>query len=401
MRKRGLCLALGVLLAGILGSACAGQIPVSGSGKGSAATQSAQQTWSAASVATQAALEAEVNQLRTQVAQAGPAGESSQAATSTTLPPTPVPTLTSIPPTPTRTPVPPTPTPTAVTLACNLVQFVADVSIPDGSVVQPGASFTKTWRLKNIGSCTWTTDYALVFADGDRLGGPAGLTLPGSVLPGQVIDLSVDLVAPFQAGSYHGNWRLRDAGGVLFGLGRANSPFYVAIEVTGSQSANALDFVATYCQAEWSSGAGQLPCPGESSDSRGSIRRITKPTLENGLISDDPALLTYPQMISDGVIRGKYPSVRVEPGYHFTTIIGCAYNSDACDVNFQLDYQIGSSSIQTLAVWQEVYDGTFHRVDVDLGNLAGSDVNFILTVFANGVPTQDRALWLAPHIATK
>ena len=36
-------------------------------------------------------------------------------------------------------------------------QFVADVTVPDGARYDPNAAFTKTWRLRNIGTCTWTT----------------------------------------------------------------------------------------------------------------------------------------------------------------------------------------------------------------------------------------------------
>jgi hypothetical protein len=45
--------------------------------------------------------------------------------------------------------VPPTP-------ACDQAQFIKDVTIPDGTVIAPGTSFKKTWRLKNIGTCTWS-----------------------------------------------------------------------------------------------------------------------------------------------------------------------------------------------------------------------------------------------------
>ena len=38
-------------------------------------------------------------------------------------------------------------------------QFVADVTVPDGTRYDPGATFTKTWRLRNIGTCTWTTSW--------------------------------------------------------------------------------------------------------------------------------------------------------------------------------------------------------------------------------------------------
>ncbi|NIP41529.1 MAG: hypothetical protein GWN00_05010, partial [Aliifodinibius sp.] len=37
----------------------------------------------------------------------------------------------------------------------------------------PRTAFTKVWRLQNVGTCTWTADYDMVFISGDRMGGDA------------------------------------------------------------------------------------------------------------------------------------------------------------------------------------------------------------------------------------
>jgi hypothetical protein len=117
-------------------------------------------------------------------------------------------------------------------LPCNRADFVADISAYDGTSYSPGGYFTKTWRLRNSGSCTWTSDYDLVFDSGSAMGGPATLSLPGAVAPGQLIDLSVNLQAPLSNGSYLGYWKLQDAAGVRFGYGaNSASPFWVRINV--------------------------------------------------------------------------------------------------------------------------------------------------------------------------
>ncbi len=148
------------------------------------------------------------------------------------------PTQTAIPATatplpPTSTPVPPTntPLPTATTVSyCDWVAFIKDVSIPDGSRFQLGDTFTKTWRLKNRGTCTWTPDYMLVFVSGDPMGGTTAVRLPGNVAPGQTVDLSVTLTVPATYGHYISNWMLRNPSGALFGYGdNANKAFYVDI----------------------------------------------------------------------------------------------------------------------------------------------------------------------------
>ncbi len=131
-------------------------------------------------------------------------------------------------PQPTNT-QPPTDTP----IPCNLARFVKDVSIPDGTKLEPGEDFTKTWRLKNTGSCAWTSGYDIVFSGGDAMGAPAAVQITsGTVQPGNNVDVSVDLTAPNAEGTYRGNWQLRDPSGVIFDI--ENSPtglFWVEIKV--------------------------------------------------------------------------------------------------------------------------------------------------------------------------
>lgn len=110
---------------------------------------------------------------------------------------------------------------------CNNADFVTDVTIPDGTILDPNESFTKTWRLKNAGTCSWTPSYAVVFSSGDSMSGPATQALAGNVDPGQTMDISVDLKAPATGGDYTGYWKLRNAAGVTF------ATFYVTIKVGG------------------------------------------------------------------------------------------------------------------------------------------------------------------------
>jgi hypothetical protein len=111
---------------------------------------------------------------------------------------------------------------------CDVILFMADITVPDGSPMEPGVAFTKTWRLQNGGTCTWTTAYSVVFVDGDQMGAPGVIGLPTAVGPGQIIDVSVEMTAPSANGHYRGNWMLRNAAGVLFGCGDdAAGPFFI------------------------------------------------------------------------------------------------------------------------------------------------------------------------------
>jgi hypothetical protein len=119
------------------------------------------------------------------------------------------------------------------TQICDRAQFIEDVNVPDGTNFDPNDNFTKTWRLKNTGSCSWS-GYSLVFDSGDAMSGPASLPI-GTVAPGQEVDLSVDLTAPSSNGTYRGYWRIKTNGGVLIPIqnGYQGKSFYVEIKVGG------------------------------------------------------------------------------------------------------------------------------------------------------------------------
>jgi hypothetical protein len=281
---------------------------------------------------------------------------------------------------------------------CDAAAFVKDVTIPDDSVLSPGSAFTKTWRLQNTGTCTWTSSYALVFISGDSMNAPAFVNLPGNVNPGDTVDLSVKLVAPPKKGQYRGNWKLRNASGILFGIGtQADTPFWVDITVIGPEFA-AYDFVDKACEAEWKSNSGSLPCPGIQDDDDGYVLKLSKPRMENGAKVNQPGLLTTPRHTKNGFIQGMYPVIKVQEGDHFVTSVNCQYNANTCDVLFQVKYQVGDGPIKTLKEWHEVYEGKYTSVDLDLSSLAGKNVRFYLIVSANASKGKDQALWLAPRI---
>jgi hypothetical protein len=304
-------------------------------------------------------------------------------------------------PTPTASPTGPSPTPVATT--CNRAAFVGDVSVPDGTAFTANTPFTKTWRLKNVGTCTWTTAYSIYFASGGQMGAPASVNLVSNVAPGQTVDISVPMTAPNVVGTYQGYWKLHNATGVSFGVGSTyNNPFWVLIKVTtstgGGGTGTVYDFVANACSATWTSGSGALPCPGTDNDARGFVLKPTAPKLEDGT-TGQPGLLTAPQNVNDGFIQGIYPAFTVQSGDKFQSIINCEYGATSCYVTFRLDYQIDNNPIQNFWTFREKYDNLYYRVNIDLTPLAGKNVKFILTVLAYGSPTGDRAVWAAPIIA--
>jgi hypothetical protein len=154
----------------------------------------------------------------------------------------------------------PTATPTPIETGCtDRIDFVTDVTVEDGADFDPGEDFTKTWRLRNAGTCSWTSSYDLVFSHGDAMGGPAVKALPGVVSPGQTLDLSVDLTAPDSEGGYQGYWLLRNGDGALFGLGAgADVAFWVEIEVIEPDSGITLLIPGQLFALFSSNGTGQV-----------------------------------------------------------------------------------------------------------------------------------------------
>jgi hypothetical protein len=144
---------------------------------------------------------------------------------------TPVPTATIIPTLDRTRPSYQSPTPE---LPCNKAAagLPFDITIPDGTRMTPGQDFSKTWRLANVGSCTWTRQYAVIFFSGNSLDAYQTHPLLAEVLPGQMIDITIDMQAPEQEGIYQSNWILVDPQGELFGIGpNGDAPFWARIEV--------------------------------------------------------------------------------------------------------------------------------------------------------------------------
>ena len=347
-----------------------------------------------------------------------PSPSDTPAAPTQTLPPSP--TFTSLPsftPLPTSTPqptptstlppgaTPVTPPPSGGTtggspqIPCNAAQFLKDVTIPDGTELQQGESFTKTWRLKNVGSCSWTTDYRLVFVSGDSMGAPTGgESLPYTTKPGQYVDASVDLVAPGEQGKYKGSWMLSTPSGQRFGIGsNYSSSFFVSIKVTEADSGSIYNFATNYCAAEWESNVAQLSCPGSINDSDGFVLYFTDIDLENQH-ENEPTLWTNPDNTDDGYIMGTYPVIDLQSGDRFLADIGCIEDYDKCDVVFRLKYLNEEGKLKNLGEWQEVYDGNITRINLDLSTLADKRVQLVLIVDANGHSKEDAAFWLNPHI---
>lgn len=339
-----------------------------------------------------------------------------------TLPATAQPGPATLTPPPANTAAPATSTPQP----CDQAAFVQDVTVPDGTRMLPGQAFTKTWRLRNLGTCTWNASYALVFTGGDAMGAPAVVNLPGNVPPNSMADLSIEMKAPSAAGTYRGNWKLRNATGGIFDVSGGN--IYVEIQVapntltptiTPTQtitptvtitptatnpaaSGIIYDFAANLCKAEWRSQSGVLPCKenegGTEGDPRGFMRLVNNRALENGTTPAIPVLLTVPDATKTGAITATFPVVTIQQGYRFKASFGCVQNASQCSVVYQVNYLLGSDQLKNLEEKSHAYSGSLKEIDIDLSPLAGQSIKVVLVVLANGSAEGDQAVWLHPRI---
>ena len=288
-------------------------------------------------------------------------------------------------------------------------KFISDLDVPDGKTFTPGEAFTKTWRLQNIGTCTWTTAYQLIFDTGEKMSAVEPANLPIAVAPGNTVDISIRLIAPGPPAVYTGYWKFKNDKGVNFALapngnkllGNQKS-FWVKINVAGTGTVTSYDFTSNAASAVWTSGTGAVAYPGVEGSTSGFILKKDKPKLENGTESAQAGLLFVPNNVSNGFIQGLFPLYKVKAGDRFRSIVGCEYGAASCNVTFSLDYLVGTSTeVKTLWTYVEKSDGISYQADIDLSALAGQDVKFFLTLRADGSLAVNRGLWVAPQIVSR
>jgi hypothetical protein len=316
---------------------------------------------------------------------------------------------------------------------CNRAVFVSDITVPDDTIVNADEKFTKTWRFKNTGTCTWNNSYKFVFIGGDKMGAVDSITLPSNVAPGQTIDISIDLIAPSTPGTYKGIWSFEDNTGQQFGLGSsANGQIWVQVKVvlaptntptplpestqTGEPPSEptirptvaiplnapsletlTYDFVSQICSAQWLINNVQQPCPGPGSKAQNPISLVTLPALEDGSMLINPAIMINPSN-TNGTTQGIYPEYLVQTGDHLRAIASCEANSISCSALLRVSYEDASNVKTDLWAVGEFYDQKYTQIDIDLSALAGQKVKFILEGTPLNTDPGNHVLFASPSI---
>lgn len=258
------------------------------------------------------------------------------------------------------------------------------------------------------------------------MGSPISMSLPAQVAPGQIVDLSVNLVAPAQAGQQQAFWMLQAPGSLNFGVGSSyNQPIWVKIRVAPAPVASttstpfasetltttstappetpagesiSFDLGRSACAAQWANRDLLLPCPGSEGTSSGSVLALDRATLEDGTVAAVPSILILPGSSADAEIQGLFPDYTVQAGDRFRASVGCEQGASSCSVLFSLAFLDGTGTLHDLWSIGEFYDDQYFNLDLDLSQLEGEGVRFILSVSALGSPAEDRALWVNPRI---
>jgi hypothetical protein len=120
---------------------------------------------------------------------------------------------------PILTPILPGAASTTTVATCFNSKFVADVTIPDGTVLQPHEKFRKVWRIMNTGTCAWDQGFGLKMWAGEAMEGQAIYfsNNDAKVVPGGTVDLGIDMRAPFVPGDHIAHWKMVSDQGSLFG----------------------------------------------------------------------------------------------------------------------------------------------------------------------------------------
>ena len=169
------------------------------------------------------------------------------------------------------------------------------------------------------------------------------------------------------------------------------------------------DFVEKASKATWKSSSGKLEWVTAPSSKKGAAF-VGRVWLEDGGVYLD-TLSTYPEQVSHGWIQGKYGefysesqvtqsrTIRLPEMAKFTAKIGFKRGATATDgVAVALGYIGVDESLVFFDKMDVYYDGALDVYEIDLSDIAGEEVYFILRVETKDSWEQDWPVWVEAKI---
>lgn len=293
------------------------------------------------------------------------------------------------------------------TTSCYDATVVRHVTIPNGEILRPGTAFTKIWRVKNTGSCTWPITARMVAAKNSGWDG-ASAPLGETVRPGDEADFAIDLVAPPGPANYTGAFVIKVDNKTTFG---PSDEDYFYVQITSADATGEIwNFMGTknICMAQWKVGGSKnLNCPGKFLSDTGFIAllpkkagNVTYPPVMEDDVNYGKVLWTKPPVSGTGEITGAFPALLIQNGDKIRVEVGCLKGYEKCNVTFQVLWQtLGGSKNPLTPEFNEVYDGAVHTLIDD--SISGGSFNFtnqyiIFTFRVRGYSDkgQDAAAWI-------
>lgn len=187
--------------------------------------------------------------------------------------------------------------------------FVSDVTVPDGTIFNAGESFTKTWRVNNIGTCAWNSDYTIVYSSGEKSTAPDSAPLAFTAA-GESLDISVNLITPAKKGSATTYFELHNPEGKVIPIDGGR---YLFVSVYSSGNA-----------APTSAG----PAPTSSTTSSGPA-----PTVSTSSSGGPCAYTTDPAKVAEVIAAiNTYRSQNGRPAYKINPLLTKAAEAHAADM---------------------------------------------------------------------
>jgi hypothetical protein len=146
----------------------------------------------------------------------------------------------------------------AITECQDSAKYISDDGM-DSTMYTPNTAFTKTWRLKNTGTCTWDSSYIVSYISGTTMSQQPGYRIVQqgqTIAPDQTVDISVGMISPVDNGNYQSYWGLKKENAQLMPIqGGANgNSFYLKIRVNNGTVAGNITAASIDIQLEQGSG---------------------------------------------------------------------------------------------------------------------------------------------------